>query len=313
MGSGSRTKKSKQKLVFAKDKKQAMLAFFVLILFGISTIYSSVKYHNEQNPTPVVAQNTVPSGSEENIRLENSLDADAAQPVEQSEKNIQNQTGQNQNDPSAVNNIADNTTNSTNITDVSQNQTIAQDANNIYSQTLGLQKNPPVQNSKAIQSSESDIEIIPKKLSAKGSGKTVLITVTNSGRSDPFLPSGENVLPASYSYLLPPPESLPTANTDAGKIITTTISGILYDKYSPSAIINIEGADYLVKKGDVINNYKILSIGKTQVIVQLGKNIYTAGVGELLSPTSLNYNTIANLNKKFGGNDISINVKRKNY
>ncbi len=83
------------------------------------------------------------------------------------------------------------------------------------------------------------------------------------------------------------------------------------DKYSPSAIINIEGSDYLVKRGDIINHYKVLYIGKNDVIVQLGKNIYKAGVGELLSPTDLNYNTIANLNKKFGGNNVQISVKKK--
>lgn len=275
-GNDSRFKKSKLKgnLKFAKDKNQAILAIFVFFLFFATTIYNIAKYSMEQNPQQqIVNQNT------------SSPLADEVTPRQQNPENL-----------------------------AEQNQNIAQDANDIYSQTVDLQKNSSDQNPKTVQSPEGDIEIISKKTPVKKNEKLVLISVANSGRSDPFLPAGEVSFSSSgsYSYLPPPPENLPT-NTDAGKVMTTTISGILYDKYSPSAIINIEGTDYLVKRGDVINNYKILSIGKINVIVQLGKNIYQAGVGELLSPTDLNYNTIANLNKKFGGNDVSINVRKKGY
>lgn len=193
------------------------------------------------------------------------------------------------------------------------NQNLAQDANNIYSQTMNLQTptantNPSVE----VAPSSDEIEIISKGKTTKFSGKMVTIPVGSSGRSNPFLPASENISPSSLAYLTAPPETLPVGS-DAGKVMTTVISGILYDKYNPSAIINIEGTDYLVKRGDIINRYKVLSITKTQVIVQLGKNIYQAGVGELLSQTNINYNTIANLNKKFGGNDVSINVKKKGY
>lgn len=193
------------------------------------------------------------------------------------------------------------------------NQNTPQDANNIYSQTMNLQKGSPNPNLKTPQG-EDDIDIISKKSSKMGD-KTVVVAVTGSGRANPFLPVGESAVPAhlpTYPFLVAPPEQLP-GNSDASKIMTTTISGILYDKYSPSAIINIEGTDYLVKKGDVINRYKILSISKTNVAVQLGSNVYQAGVGELLSPTNLNFNAVANLDKKFGGNDISIKVRKKGY
>ena len=49
----------------------------------------------------------------------------------------------------------------------------------------------------------------------------------------------------------------------------------------------MEGTDYLVRTGDVINNYKILAIYKDNVAVQLGDNIYKAGVGELLALNKL--------------------------
>lgn len=284
-GSNSRIKnKSKQKIVFAKNKNQAILAMVIAFVFIVNTIYTAIKLYREQNPQPTVAQSEQASNAEDML-------------AEQPAQKPQDLAEQNQN----------------NIVDAAQNSTIAQDAGDIYSQTVNLQKASPHQNLKTLQNTEGDIEIIPKKTGVKNNGKLVMITVTNSGRSDPFLPAGDNkIFNASYSSLLPPPTAIPT-NSDAGKVITTTISGILYDKYNPSAIINIEGADYLVKKGDIINNYKILSISKSQVIVQLGKNVYQAGVGELLSPTDLNYNTIANLNKKFGGNDVSINVRKKGY
>ena len=40
----------------------------------------------------------------------------------------------------------------------------------------------------------------------------------------------------------------------------TVVSGILYDKFSPSAILNIEGNDYLVKKGDVVTAVVVRSV-----------------------------------------------------
>lgn len=193
---------------------------------------------------------------------------------------------------------------------------MAQDANNIFSQTMNLKGN---QNNTAngtrsgIKNNESDIDIMVKKQSRKRSGKMVMISVAESGRSNPFLPAAENYVPSGHlPYLPPPPETLQT-KSDASKVMTTTISGILYDRYSPSAIINIEGSDYLVKRGDVVNHYRVLSIGKTQVIVQLGRNIYQAGVGQLLTKTDMNFNSIANLNKKFGGNSVSINVRKRGY
>ena len=57
-------------------------------------------------------------------------------------------------------------------------------------------------------------------------------------------------------------------------LLHPVISGILYDKFSPSAILNIEGTDYLVKKGDVVNNYKVLNILEDSVTVKLGENVY---------------------------------------
>lgn len=268
----------KESPIFAltKNRQQLYIVAGILCAFFIVSIYSINQYYKNQNAAILA---TIQS-PEEAIGI--------------------NQPG-NIDEPNAVNSA----------------QTPQQDANNIYSQAISLQTNKISKKLSLSSLSKDDVEIIPKKTTPKKAEKKVSIVVDNSGRSNPFLPLGENISSKGgkavvLPYLTMPPETLPSGS-DAEKVMTTTISGILYDKYSPSAIINIEGADYLVKQGDVINHYKILSIGKTQVLVQLGKNVYHAGVGELLSPTDLNYNTIANLNKKFGGNDVSISVRKKGY
>ena len=100
--------------------------------------------------------------------------------------------------------------------------------------------------------------------------------------------------------LVEPPDVV-NENSDAARVMDTVVSGILYDKYSPSAILNIEGNDYLVKKGDVVNNYKVVNIMQDSVTVKLGNNTYKAGIGEILTEGSLTHNDVSNLNKKFGG------------
>lgn len=193
---------------------------------------------------------------------------------------------------------------------------VAQDANDIYSQTVELQTGKPVSagldTTKVPVVSESESPAVSKRQGDRG--KMVLISVSDSGRSNPFLPAYENVVPSSlpkFNFNAPPETVM--SNSDAAKVMGTTISGILYDKYSPSAIINIAGTDYLVKKGDVINSYRVLAISKEQVVVQLGHNVYKAGVGQILSQGAVNYNTISNLNKKFGGNDVAVSVKKRSY
>lgn len=213
--------------------------------------------------------------------------------------------------------VAQDTTATQNPTDVAINsspsqQNMAQEANNIFTQTMNMQGNQNQVSVSPTASTVDGVEIITKP---RAPGKMVSISVVDSGRMNPFLPDSESFglknsqKAVSLPFLTPPPETLPF-DPDAGKIMNTTISGILYDKYSPSAIINIEGIDYLVKRGDIIKRYKVISISQNAVVVKLGNNIYTAGVGEILSPSDLQ-NITANLNKKFGGNDVTINIKKK--
>ena len=136
----------------------------------------------------------------------------------------------------------------------------------------------------------------------------ISINVENMGRANPFMPPSEAALLASIpkdnlQYDVLPPLEEPAADETARKVVTTKVSGIMYDKISPSAILNVDGSDYLVRSGDILNGYKVLSIGKSVVTVQMGANVYKAGVGELLAEgkDSITYNQIANLSSKFGG------------
>lgn len=140
--------------------------------------------------------------------------------------------------------------------------------------------------------------------------KMVAVSMEAVGRANPFVPANDTSV---LQEKLIPKESLPKfdlvepptgsdMDSDAAKVVTTKISGIMFDKYNPSAIINIEDTDYLVRSGDVINGYKILAISPQTVTVQLGSNIYKAGVGEIVTKDEgINYNQISNLSKKFGG------------
>lgn len=158
---------------------------------------------------------------------------------------------------------------------------------------------------------DDDVTIVSDQDALKNENSMVSMSVEDMGRSDPFLPEAERVVvkpkPESLG-LLPPPESI-VVDTTAVDAMATKVSGIMYDKINPSAILNISGSDYLVRSGDIINGYKVLSIGRDMVTVQYGSNVYKAGVGELFTGEGINFNTISNLESKFGGRKNSVNKK----
>lgn len=158
---------------------------------------------------------------------------------------------------------------------------------------------------KVTMGEEITIELASSPIAATSTKRGTITIPTGNVNINPFLPyrdvnvskSGKDV--PSFE-LVEPPEMI-NNNSDAVRVMDTIVSGILYDKFSPSAILNIEGNDYLVKKNDVINNYEILNITQESVTVKLGSNIYKAGIGEILTEGSVNHNTVSNLNNKFGG------------
>ena len=152
-------------------------------------------------------------------------------------------------------------------------------------------------------SEEGLIQLSAAPIAATGK-KDVISIPQGTTKANPFLPyrdiSGSSTLDVPAFTLVEPPEVV-DENSDAARVMDTVVSGILFDKFSPSAILNIEGNDYLVKKGDVVNNYKVVNIMQDSVTVKLGSNVYKAGIGEILTEGSLNHNDVSNLNNKFGG------------
>jgi len=191
----------------------------------------------------------------------------------------------------------------------------------------------------AVESSE--ITVPTDAESTDNSNKLVGYDVVSVGRSDPFMPLGEAEaynrerekayaeaneynakiakiqqlkntvirLPDDtnpYSYNLPvPPTALADPETTASKITRTKVVGIMYNKSNPSAIINLDNKDYLVRQGDKIidEKYKVLQINQSWITVSLGSNIYSAGIGELFSKDDLDKtkNDLYNLESRFGG------------
>lgn len=167
--------------------------------------------------------------------------------------------------------------------------------------------------------------------------------MVNVGRSDPFMPAGElaayqqakdsafkeanaynskvaelkklkgtaireadDISP--YSFNLPvPPTSLAPAEAAAAKITRTKVVGIMYNKKNPSALINVDNKDYLVRQGDKIigQEYKVVQIEPAMIVVSLGSNVYAAGIGELFSKDKFGksnfQNDIYNVENRFGG------------
>ncbi len=155
-------------------------------------------------------------------------------------------------------------------------------------------------------SEAAPVQVMPTPVAATTSKKTTITIPSGTIKANPFLPyreiSGADAVKTDVpAYSLVEPPEVSGASSDAIRVMDTIVSGILFDKFSPSAILNIEGNDYLVKKGDVVNNYKVLNIAQDSVTVQLGANTYKAGIGEILTEGSLNHNDVSNLSNKFGG------------
>lgn len=139
--------------------------------------------------------------------------------------------------------------------------------------------------------------------------KKAVIDIEENAVVNPFLPitevkqnSAKKVTKPNPNYILPPTSV--SEDSTASLLLSTVISGIMFDTYSPSAIVRISDTDFLVKKGDLIHGFKVLNITPKTVTLKLGKNVYEAPVGIILAslPTTNNTSTV-NLNNRFGGNN----------
>lgn len=143
----------------------------------------------------------------------------------------------------------------------------------------------------------------------KDDEKTVLVSVDSSGRSNPFEPYVEKSLEMKPVKLvnkypdLPPPPRFDSDNPIA-KLMTIKVTGILFDTFKPSAIINVNDSDYLVHKGDKIFDYYVKNITADKVVIKMGNNVYNTGVGEIIYGDIKN-NPVKSVDKMFAGNTQS--------
>lgn len=141
--------------------------------------------------------------------------------------------------------------------------------------------------------------------------KKAVVDIDDKVAVNPFLPTDEinkrvtkKVVKPNPNFILPPAVS--DVSDSARLLIQTSVSGIMYDAYSPSAIIKINNTDYLVKKGDSLMGYKILNITPKHVVIKRDTNIYNAPIGRILATLdSTNNNQISNLNSRFGGSNAN--------
>ncbi len=123
------------------------------------------------------------------------------------------------------------------------------------------------------------------KNAAKTSDKKVVVQVSPTGRRNPFVPSSlfNDKGYAALDITLPmPPEAdaVDPQASEARKLFTIGVSGIMYDPSKPSAILRYDGKDYFVQKGDKIDNYAVYQITKDYVAIKNATNTYKAYVGE---------------------------------
>ena len=111
-----------------------------------------------------------------------------------------------------------------------------------------------------------------------------------------------------YSFNLPVPPTSPGTGSAASRITKTKVVGIMYNEKSPSAIINVDNKDYLVRPGDKIigQEYIVTKINPTWVTAAMGSNVYSAAIGELFSKDGIeeNQTDIYDLKNRFGGRKI---------
>ena len=139
--------------------------------------------------------------------------------------------------------------------------------------------------------------------------KKEVISVTPTGRINPFLPLQkyqkielpETIVQYDKVGIPVPPTTMPKKNEEAAKMLTISVSGIMYDNVRPSAIITLDNNDYFVQKGDKLDNYRVIDIGRNYVTIAFGKNLYKANVGEEFKISSQFYGSAQYIPQGLGG------------
>lgn len=139
----------------------------------------------------------------------------------------------------------------------------------------------------------------------------VTVSIGDVGRKNPFAPVGGGKSKQSSGFkqagdgldfeIIEPPELEPEDEMVA-KLLETKVTGIMYDAKRPSAIVNIDGVDQLVRIGDILSGFEFISITRNKVVIRSDDNIYKASVGQPLNAEKItNPVEISNLESKFKG------------
>ena len=139
--------------------------------------------------------------------------------------------------------------------------------------------------------------------------KKQIITIIPTGRINPFLPIqkytnadvNETVVRYDKVGIPAPPTKMGVKNPETVKMLTIAVSGIMYDSVKPSAIITLDGNDYFVQKGDKLDDYKVIDIGRNFVTIAHGTNLYKANIGEEFKISSKFYGSAQYIPQQYGG------------
>ena len=183
-------------------------------------------------------------------------------------------------------------------------------ADNIENKAIEQSSN--VQKEIAPYEATTKVQSNSKKATAEKIARLVVYSATSTSeklptsmRLHPFLPMNNLSMSSSDyagSYEVVMPTSIPkSSDENIEKMMKTTVSGILYDKHMPSAIINLDGKDQLVRKGDRIGGFLIMAITQDKVIMRYGNNVYRVSVGQSVNDEGINFTEIPNLKNSFGG------------
>ena len=148
--------------------------------------------------------------------------------------------------------------------------------------------------------------------------KKVVVAIQASGRANPFVPSSlfneDGSLAMGADLSLPPDVDVNSPEAVAArKLFSISVSGIMFDPSSPSAILKFDGNDYFVQKGDKIDTYTVKQITKDYVQIANGANVYKAYVGEAFSigeiPQSRQMKYTGKTRQYISADDIEISTK----
>lgn len=158
-----------------------------------------------------------------------------------------------------------------------------------------------------------------KKDDKNGSKEKVVVAVPVGGRINPFVPSSlfDEAGFANFGsdLSLPPDVDINSPEVaQARKLLSISVSGIMYDQNRPSAILKFDNQDYFVQKGDRIDTYTVKTITKEYVAIQNGANIYKAYVGETFKtneiiPAQNEVRTNNGTRQYISSSDIEISTK----